>query len=70
MKTADLKIHNLSKIEGHADLDVKVRDGKVKEVHIQFTDSKRFFTQAIRDREISTLPQSVARICGDRKSVV
>lgn len=64
MKTADLKIHNLSKIEGHADLDVKVRDGKVKEVHIQFTDSKRFFTQAIRDREISTLPQSVARICG------
>lgn len=64
MKKIDIGIQNLSKIEGHADLDVKVRNGQVKEVHIKFTDSKRFFTQAIRDREIATLPQSVARICG------
>jgi sulfhydrogenase subunit alpha len=64
MKKLDISIQDLSKIEGHADLDVKVRGGKVKKVNIKFTDNKRFFTQAIKKRNISTLPQSVARICG------
>lgn len=64
MKPLDISIQDLSKVEGHAGLDVKVRDGKVEEVHIKFTDNKRFFTQAIQGREISTLPQAVARICG------
>jgi sulfhydrogenase subunit alpha len=64
MKKLDISIQNLSKVEGHADLDVKVRDDKVTEVKIKFLDNKRFFTQAIRNRDIDTLPQSVSRICG------
>ncbi len=64
MKKLDINIQNISKIEGHASLDVKVRNNKVKEVDIKFTDNKRFFTQAIRGRSIDTLSQSVARICG------
>ena len=64
MKPLDISIQDLSKIEGHAGLDVKVREGKVESVNIKFTDNKRFFTQAIQGREISTLPQAVARICG------
>ena len=64
MKKVDISIQNISKIEGHADLDVKVRNGNVEKVNVKFTDAKRFFTQAIRGRDINTLPQSVARICG------
>ena len=64
MKKVNISIQNISKVEGHADLDVKVRDGKVELVHIKFTDNKRFFTQAIRKRSINSLPASVARICG------
>jgi coenzyme F420-reducing hydrogenase alpha subunit len=64
MKDVDIKIQDVSKIEGHASLDVKVRNGKVEKVNIKFTDNKRFFTQAIRKRSIDTLSQSVARICG------
>ncbi len=63
-KKVDISIQNISKIEGHADLDVKVRNGRVQEVKLQFTDNKRFFTQAIRGQSVETLPQSVARICG------
>ncbi|PIN91545.1 hypothetical protein COU57_00150 [Candidatus Pacearchaeota archaeon CG10_big_fil_rev_8_21_14_0_10_32_14] len=63
-KSVDISIQDLSKIEGHASLDVKVRNGEVKEVHIKFTDNKRFFTQAIQGRSIDTLSQNVARICG------
>ncbi|MBU0977459.1 MAG: nickel-dependent hydrogenase large subunit [Nanoarchaeota archaeon] len=64
VKKVDISIQNLSKIEGHADLDVKVRDGKVTEVKLQLADNKRFFTQAIRGQTCDSLPQSVARICG------
>lgn len=64
MKKVDISIQNLSKIEGHADLDVKVRDGKVTEVKLQLADNKRFFTEAIRGQTCDSLPQSVARICG------
>lgn len=64
MKNVDISIQDVSKIEGHASLDVRVRGGKVEEVDIKFTDNKRFFTQAIRGRSIDTLSQSVARICG------
>jgi sulfhydrogenase subunit alpha len=64
MKKLDITIQNLSKMEGHADLEVKVRDDKVESVKIKFADNKRFFTQAIRNRDIDTLPQSVSRICG------
>jgi len=63
-KQVDISIQDLSKIEGHASLDVKVLDGHVEEVHIRFTDNKRFFTQAIQGRNIKTLSQDVARICG------
>ena len=64
-KSVDISIQDLSKIEGHASLDVKVRNGEVKEVHIKFTDNKRFFTQAIQGRSIDTLSQNVARMYAD-----
>lgn len=64
MKNLDISIQNISKMEGHADLEIKVRNNKVQKVHLKFTENKRFFTQAIRNRSMDTLPQSVARICG------
>ncbi len=64
MKEVDISIQDLSKVEGHANLDVKVRNGKVESVNIMFTDNKRFFTQAIRGQNINSVSQSVARICG------
>ncbi len=33
----DIFIKDLSKIEGHTDLDVKVREGKVQEVKLRIT---------------------------------
>lgn len=64
MHKEDINIKNLSKVEGHADLEVKIRGRKVKSVRLKLTDNKRFFTQAIRGKNISILPQSVSRICG------
>ncbi len=60
----DISIENLSKIEGHADLDVAVKDGKVKDIKLRITENKRFYTQAVRGKQASLVHQIVSRICG------
>lgn len=60
----DLNVDQVSKIEGHAAIDLTVREGKVKDLRFKITDYKRFYTQAIRGKVIAAVPQLVARICG------
>ncbi|VVB98497.1 Sulfhydrogenase 1 subunit alpha [uncultured archaeon] len=60
----DIFIENLSKIEGHTDLDVKVRDGKVQDVKLRISENKRFYTQAVRGKNCLSIHQLVSRICG------
>ena len=64
MHKSDITIKNLTKLEGHADLEVKIRNKKVKDVKFKITENKRFYTQAIRNKPVIGLPQHVSRICG------
>jgi coenzyme F420-reducing hydrogenase alpha subunit len=63
-KSIDIKIDNLSKIEGEASVDVKVRNDKVESVKLKIGQNKRFYTQAIRGKHFESVPQMVSRICG------
>lgn len=60
----DLSLEEISKIEGTAGLDIKVRNGKVEELQLKLADYKRFYTQAIRGKPVAGAPQFLARICG------
>lgn len=60
----DITIRNLSKIEGHTDLDVEVRDGKVTRARLQISENKRFFTAAAVGKPALAIHQIVSRICG------
>jgi len=64
MHSFDITIENLSKMEGHANLNVKIRDGKVQDVEFQILESKRFYEEAVRGQPIQTAPQLMSRICG------
>lgn len=64
MHSSDITLKNISKIEGHSDLYVGIRDKEVKSVKLGITENKRFYTQAIRGKNIMALPQHVSRICG------
>ncbi len=66
MHTCDLNvsIDKLSKIEGHADLDVKIRNGKVESVDLKVMENKRFYTEAVKGKPALSVPQLVSRICG------
>ena len=60
----DVEINKLSKIEGHADLDIKIREGKLEEVNLKVMENLRFFNQAVKGMAYSAVPQLVSRICG------
>lgn len=64
MHNLDLSISDISKIEGKASCDIKVKDGIVTDVKFTIAEYKRFYTQAIRGKDIVALPQLTARICG------
>lgn len=64
MHDLNLSIDEISKVEGNAGLEVKVTDGNVESVRFRVGEYKRFFTQAVRGKNILAVPQSVARICG------
>lgn len=60
----DFSIEGISKIEGHASLDVKVRNGVVEDVKLKVSEDKRFYTQAIRGKNAVNVPMITSRICG------
>jgi coenzyme F420-reducing hydrogenase alpha subunit len=64
MHSVDISLEEMTKVEGAAALDVKVRDGKVEMVHFGIEEYKRFYTTAMKGKPIKALPQLLARICG------
>lgn len=64
MHTFDLSVNEISKIEGKARLLVVVKDDVIETVQFSITEFKRFYTQAIRGKDVAGVPQLTARICG------
>jgi len=64
MSTFDLKIDDFAKIEGKASLTVHIQDDKIENLQFAITEFKRFYTQALRGKDIMGLPQLCCRICG------
>ena len=60
----DLSIDRLSKIEGHGQLDLKVKDGKVEDLKFKIVENKRFYTEALIGKPFIAAPQLMSRICG------
>lgn len=60
----DLSIEEISKIEGAASLEIKVRNRKIEDLKFTISEWKRFYNQAIRGKPATAVPQLVARICG------
>jgi len=60
----DISLEEITKIEGTAELKLKIREGVVTECKFGITEMKRFFTSAIKGKPVIAVPQLVARICG------
>ena len=60
----DISIEGVSRIEGHASLELKVKQGVVEDLKLSVSEDKRFYTQAVRGKNAVNLPNITSRICG------
>ncbi len=64
MHRIDFRLDQITKVEGDASMDVVVEDGKVTDVKFAIVENKRFFTTAMKGKNIAAIPAHLARICG------
>lgn len=63
-ETGHFAIKEITKVEGHANLDVEMDSGKVKKCELQIYEGQRFFESMLLGRDYSQVPLIVSRICG------
>lgn len=63
-ETRNIKVEALARVEGEGSLSVKIKDGKVKELHFGIFEPPRFFEAFLKGRDYSEVPDITARICG------
>lgn len=57
-------LNQITKIEGHASLEVEVKGREVTQCRFSIVDYKRFYTKAVEHKPAAATPGLLARICG------
>jgi len=60
----DVDVHHLTRVEGHGNIRVVVRDGEVREARWDVVETPRFFEVMLKGKHYSTAGILTARICG------
>jgi coenzyme F420-reducing hydrogenase alpha subunit len=63
-KSGHFSIKEITKVEGHANLNVELDNGKVKKCELEIYEGQRFFESLVLGRSYSQIPLMVSRICG------
>ena len=63
-ETRTIKVEALARVEGEGSLNVKIKDGVVKELHFGIFEPPRFFEAFLQGRDFREVPDITARICG------
>ncbi|MBM4167304.1 MAG: Ni/Fe hydrogenase subunit alpha, partial [Ignavibacteria bacterium] len=64
MKTKNIKVNYLARVEGEGGILVRVKNNIVEEVKVNIFEPPRFFEAFLRGRKFSEAPDITARICG------
>ncbi|MBN1808007.1 MAG: Ni/Fe hydrogenase subunit alpha [Planctomycetes bacterium] len=62
--TVDINVHHVTRVEGHGNIVLRARDGKIEKVEWQVPEAPRFFEAMVRGRPWSDIQTIVSRICG------
>lgn len=60
----NINIHHITRVEGHGNLVINIREGRIEELRLEIVESPRFFEVMLRGRHISEAPHITSRICG------
>ncbi len=60
----NVDVSHLSRVEGHGNIKVRVRDGKLKEVRWDIVETPRYFEMMLKGKHYTSAGILSARICG------
>ncbi len=62
--TVNVNVHHVTRVEGHGNIVVNAKDGRVETVQWQVPEAPRFFEAMVRGRSYEDIQTIVSRICG------
>jgi len=63
-KSLNIRIDELTRIEGHGNIVIDIKKGVIKELKLEIIESPRFFEMMLRGRRFDEAQHIMARICG------
>lgn len=63
-KDLHIKIDEITRVEGHGNVVIDVKNGRIKEVKLEIIESPRFFEVMLRGRRFDEAQHIMSRICG------
>ncbi len=63
-KDLDIKVEYITRVEGHGDIVVNVKDGKIEKCEMHVVESPRLFEGMLRGRSVFEAQHITSRICG------
>jgi len=59
-----IDVRHLTRVEGHGNIVVRIKDGKLEEARWDVVETPRFFEVMLKGKDFSSAPLLAARICG------
>ncbi|MDP2990621.1 MAG: Ni/Fe hydrogenase subunit alpha [Kiritimatiellota bacterium] len=63
-KTLTIQVHHVTRVEGHGNILLNLKDGVIEKVEWQVPEAPRFFEAMVRGRSWQDIQTIVSRICG------
>ncbi len=64
MKTRKITLNHVTKVEGHAEVNISIKDGKIVHCHVHTIEGARYFEGLIKGRKYDEITLITSRICG------
>ena len=63
-QNVSINVHHLTRVEGHGNIVVDVKNGKIEKMQWQVPEAPRFFEAMVRGRHFTEVARITSRICG------
>ncbi|HBG45722.1 MAG TPA: Ni/Fe hydrogenase subunit alpha [Deltaproteobacteria bacterium] len=63
-KDLNIRIHEITRVEGHGNIVIDIKKGRIKELKLEIIESPRFFEMMLKGRRYDEAQHIMARICG------
>ncbi|MDD5433802.1 MAG: Ni/Fe hydrogenase subunit alpha [Nitrospira sp.] len=60
----NINIHHITRVEGHGNIVLNIKEGRIEELRLEIVESPRFFELMLLGRHLSEAPHITSRICG------